>query len=134
MEDDKEALETESAELMETLETQKAELSPEINEKQAEWDSLEVKIAERKSVIVELLVKLEAAAPSLASMYKRLDKITEGIVPIGFVDVEKKTAHCSTCFSILPLQQKAKIRDAEEVVVCENCSSILVSTEFSGAN
>jgi len=131
LEADKTALENETNELLETLEAKIQEFSPEINEKQKQLDSLESKILKKQKSISKEVTKLEKASPRIAKVYKKLDKVSNGKVSIGFVDVNAKTSHCSHCFSILPLQQKAAIRDNKAICICENCSSMLVSTVYS---
>ena len=126
--EDKQKLEDEINELLEVQEEKSQEFAPEIKAKKKELNSLESKMNAKKDIIADLLKKLEEVSPKIAKVYNRLASLSStGTVTIGFVDPNQKSAHCSHCFSILPLQQKTKIRDSADICICENCSSILVS-------
>lgn len=129
--DDKDALDSEINELLEVLEEKKQASAADISSKEKALGSLEVNITKKKAEISDIATKLDEISPDIAKVFRKLENLSNGNVSIGFVDVESKGAHCSRCFSILPLQQKAKIRDNSDVCVCENCSSILVSSSYS---
>ena len=122
MTSDAKALQTE----LTSTKTDKASVMKDLEELKATYDAA---IAENTSMSDELIAEREKHVKKIEDrLLKSYQKIRDNSMN-GLAVVHVSRGACGGCFSIVPPQRQADIRERKKLIVCEHCGRILADVE-----
>ena len=95
----------------------------------AKKKELDVLIAESEDDEVKLNKDRDKAAKHVEERLLRPYDKLRGNYPNGLAVVMVKRGACGGCFSAVPPQRQADIKDKKRIIVCEHCGRILADVE-----
>ena len=128
------ANESQNAEII----TQEHKITAEIEELEQQVTDLEKKLSEKKIKLQEKMVQTETEEKQLlnnreqtaGNIGRRLlynyNRIRNGKNGIALAEIHNYT--CDGCYATIPAQKVVEVREMDQIILCETCGRILVST------